>query len=121
MRDLQNEITEFTLAAGRETVTADGDGVDISDFKGNMKMVANYSAGGGASPTYDIKFQDSDDDITYADIPGATLTQITDGGASLQSLSIDTRAVGAFVRAVKTIGGGTPTFDGSIIGLGQKV
>lgn len=117
--DLDNELAHVSLAAGREGTTNDGDGVDISKYKGNLKVIANYDAGEGTDPTLDIKLQDSDDDITYADITDKAFAQIIDA-ASLQSLSLDTRAIRQFVRAEKTVGGtDTPTFDGSVVFIGQ--
>jgi len=115
------------LPAARAITTANGTGVDISNFQGRIKLLLSSDAGGGSSPTMDVTLEDSDDDgagDAYAallDVDGVAVafTQVTDGGAALQEVHIATRSTKAFVRAVETIGGGSPTFDRSLVGVGK--
>ena len=122
--DLENELVDFSLDAGRFITTANGVGVNVSSFIGKLKAMLNFGAGGGTTPTLDVKIQDSADstdgsDGTWADVTGLTFTQVIDA-ASLQSIAIDTRAVRKWIRTVKTITGTSPTFDGAVTVVGQK-
>lgn len=120
MIDLDNELEEINLMGGRFTATGNGDGVDVSGYQGKLKATLNFSAGGGTdSPTMDVKIQDSADDITYADVSGLTFAQVTDGAAAFESIAIDTRGVRKWIRAVRTIAGTNPTFDGATSAVGQ--
>ena len=119
MIDLQNELTELSLAAGRYTTTVNGTGIDLQGYQGKVKAMLNFGAGGGTTPTLDVKIQDSADNSTFADVSGLTFTQVVDA-ASLQSMAIDTRSVRRYVRVVLTISGSSPTFDGSVTTVGQK-
>jgi len=119
MIDLHNELTNLSLAAGRSTVTANDTGVDLQGYQGKLKVMLNYAGGGGTSPTLDVKIQDSADNSTFADVTGLAFTQVT-ATASLQSMAVDTRAVRRYIRTVRTLGGSSPTFDGSITAVGQK-
>lgn len=122
--DLENELVEANLDAGRFITTANGTGIDVSSFIGKLKLILNFGAGGGTTPTMDVKIQESSDstdgsDGTWADVSGATFTQVIDA-ASLQSIAIDTRGVKKWIRTVKTITGTSPTFDGAVTFVGQK-
>lgn len=109
------------VAPARKTATANGSGIDIRDYVGDLKVVLSSSAGGGTAPTLDVKLQDSDSSGgTYADISGAAFTQVTGAAASTQSLTIDADAVKQFIRAVITIAGTSPTFDMALVAVGVK-
>lgn len=122
IKDIQNELTQFELFGGqRLTVTGNGTGVNVSDYNGVLKLVLSFGAGGGTSPTLDVKIQDSADDSTYADLsPAKAFTQVTDAAASFQTLGLDTRSVRKFIRAVATLTGTSPTFDGAVVAIGSK-
>jgi len=118
------EIKRFATAAllpgARRTASGNGSGVDVRDYVGAAKVVLISSAGGGATPTLDVKIQDSDDNSTFADVSGAAFTQVTDAAASLQELHLNLDSVKRYIRAVATIAGTTPTFDGGVILIGQS-
>lgn len=121
--DLDNELVEASLDAGRFTTTANGVGIDVSAYQGKLKATLNFDAGAGTTPTMDVKIQESSDstdgsDGTWADVSGLTFTQVIDA-ASLQSIAIDTRAVKKWIRTVKTITGDSPIFDGAVTVVGQ--
>ncbi|HET7616032.1 MAG TPA: hypothetical protein VFK27_03660, partial [Bacillales bacterium] len=59
-----------------ETVTASGNGASLAiGPTGVFEVEVETSGVSGTSPTLDLKFQESDDDVNYADILG--LPQIT--------------------------------------------
>ena len=117
--DVHNELLALNLIAGTYTANADGVGVDLQGYQGALKVILNSGAGGGTSPTLDIKIQDSADNSVFADVSGKVFTQVT-GVASIQSLAIDTRAVRRYIRAALTITGTSPTFGLAITAVGQK-
>ena len=117
--DVHGELIAASLAAGTYTVNADGVGVDLQGYQGALKVILNSGAGGGTSPTLDIKIQDSADNSVFADVSGKVFTQVT-GVASIQSLAIDTRAVRRYIRTVLTITGTSPSFGLAITAVGQK-
>ena len=117
--DVHGELLASNLIAGTYTADANGAGADLQGYQGVLKIVLDSGAGGGTTPTLDVKIQDSTDNLTFADVSGKVFTQVTDS-ASIQSLAIDTRAVRRYIRAVLTIGGSTPTFGLAAIVVGQK-
>ena len=118
--DVHNELLASNLIAGTYTVNADGAGVDLQDYQGVLKVILNSGAGGGTTPTLDAKIQDSADNSAFADIPDKVFGQVTDAGASIQFLGIDTRTVKRYIRVALTIGGTTPTFGLAVTAVGQK-
>lgn len=118
--DLNNELTVIEiLAPAVKTASANGTGVDLQGYQGNLKLMLSSAAGTGTSPTMDVKIQDSADNSTFADVAGLTFAQVINA-ASLQSLAVDSRAVRRYIRAVETIGGTTPSFTRSLLAVGQK-
>ncbi len=108
------------IAARTSTVTATG--VDVSDYIGSIAIVQDVGTVSGTTPTLDGKLQDSADDSSYADVSGASFTQVT-ASNSKQVIHVDTRALRKYVRYVGTIDGTTPSFamGVSIIGLKATV
>ena len=108
------------IAPARKTATANGSAFDIHDYDGRYAITLTSSAGGGTSPTLDVKIQDSADGSTgWADLSGATFTQVTDAADSTETITIDTDTAKAYIRVVLTITGTSPTFDLGVIGFGQ--
>ena len=113
-------VTEL-LATATNTTTATGSAVDIHNFDGRYGIILTSSVGTGTTPTLDVKVQDSDDGSTgWADVSGATFTQITDAADSTEFITIDTDATKAYIRIVGTIGGTTPSFSFGVVGVGQE-
>jgi hypothetical protein len=109
------------LPAVRVTATGNGDAVDLTDYEGDMACTLMSSAGGGTSPTLDVKIQDSADGSTsWADISGATFTQVTDGADAHETIIVKSNACKRYVRAVKTVTGTSPTFDCGLTAVGFK-
>ena len=118
--DVHGELIAASLAAGTYTADATGAGMDLQGYQGVLKVILNSGAGGGTTPTLDAKIQDSADNSAFADIPGKVFGQVTDAGASIQFLGIDTRTVKRYIRITLTIGGTSPTFGLAIVAVGQK-
>jgi hypothetical protein len=78
---------------------------------GDSTVIIAYltvTAASGASPTLNVKFQDSSDNgTTWWDIAGTTFTQAT--GATTQVV-VATRGFAGEIQPVITIGGTTPSF-----------
>ena len=118
--DVHGELLASNLIAGTYTADANGVGADLQGYQGVLKIVLDSGAGGGTTPTLDVKIQDSADNSTFADVLGKVFTQVTGASASIQSLAIDTRAVRRYIRAVLTIAGTSPTFGLAVVVVGQK-
>ena len=117
--DVHGELLASNLIAGTYTADANGAGADLQGYQGVLKIVLDSGAGGGTTPTLDVKIQDSADNSSFTDVVGKTFVQVTTI-ASLQSLGIDTRAVRRYIRAVLTITGTSPTFGLAVVATGQK-
>lgn len=115
--DILTLLNLFPTAA--RTATANGTGVDLQQYSGDVAVVLDSAAGTGTSPTLDVKLQDSADNSTFADITGATFTQVINA-ASQQKIVVNKDAARRYVRAVATIGGTTPSFTFSVNAVGVK-
>jgi len=108
------------LAPAALTETTNGTGVDVSLYEGRAAAIIHSAAGTGTTPTMNVKLQTcSTVDGTYADISGATFTEIDDtAGGAIELISFDVSAAEAYVRAVATIAGTTPSFTCSCAFVG---
>ena len=101
------------LGADSRSASANGTGFDLqgsNDAEGEAIVILDSEAGSGTSPTLDVKLQDSANNSDWSDISGKTFTQVTDGGAGFEKISINCNDVRRSVRAVATLGGTTPAF-----------
>jgi hypothetical protein len=101
------------LGADSRNASANGTGFDLqgsNDAEGEAIVILDSEAGSGTTPTLNVKLQDSADNSSWADITGKTFTEVTDGGAGFQKISINTNDVRRYVRAVGTLGGTSPVF-----------
>jgi hypothetical protein len=98
---------------GTKTATATGTAIPIDEYSGVIAYL-NITAASGTTPTLDIKFQDSPDNVTFHDIPSAAFTQAITTGT--QRLSVT--PAGRYIRAVATITGTTPSFTFDIQAAG---
>lgn len=113
-------LPSLSLIPGQAiAASANGTGVDVKDFIGNLQILLDAGAGTGTTPTLDIKLQDSPDNTTFADLAGKAFTQVTTV-ASRQQMVLDTNACNRYVRAVATVGGTTPSFPISVQAVGVK-
>ena len=107
----------FPTAA--RTATANGTGVDLNDYEGDIAIMIDSDAGTGTAPTLDVKIQDSADNSAFADVTDATFTQITTT-AGRQKIVVNSDSSARYVRAVATITGTTPSFTFSVNAVGIK-
>ena len=117
--DVHGELLVSSLAAGTYVASGNGAGIDLQGYQGVLKIVLDSGAGGGTTPTLDVKIQDSTDNSSFTDVVNKAFAQVG-AGASLQSLGIDTRGVKRYIRAVLTITGTSPTFGLAVVATGQK-
>ena len=97
--------------------------VDVQQWVGQALAILSSAALTGTTPTFAIRLEQSKDGSTgITDVPAGAFTQISDAGASLQSLPIDIDKCDRFIR-VTGVEGGTVT-GGSIavvmVGMQQQ-
>ena len=124
MSVIQQNLEKLTVVAGVATAavtsTATSSAIDVLEYDGDVMLILDSAAGGGSSPTLDIKVTESDaSGGRYTDLSGATFTQVT-GSASMQTLAINKDECKLFIKIVQTIGGSSPTFTFSINLVGLK-
>ena len=113
--------TELEAADTFSSGANDGTGVDVSGLTGQVAVVLSATSAAGTSPTLDVKLQTSATaDGTYADISGATFTQVTDAADSTETITLDIDSIDTdFIRCVGTVGGtSSPSFEYSVVLLG---
>ncbi len=108
MRDLKNNI-DLAPSIAPATYNADADGTGV-DLKGFMAAVIAFHPGTITDGTHAPKIQESDDDVTYTDVPA------DDQEGTLSNLATDTlqrvgykggkRYVKAFVTVTPGVTGG---------------
>jgi len=112
MRSVYDAIKAlFTIRPVTATATQTGSAVDTKGYN-SAAVVLEVGAVSGTTPTLDVKIQECDTSGgTYADISGATFTQVTATGSS-QILRIEGLGTSRkrYLRAVGTITGTTPSF-----------
>ena len=124
MSVIQQNLEKLTVVAGVATAavtsTATSSAIDLLEYDGDVLLILDSAAGGGSSPTLDIKLTEcATTGGTYTDLSGATFTQVT-GSASMQTLAINKDECKRFIKIVQTIGGSSPTFTFSINLIGLK-
>ena len=105
--------TKTVVAIASQSITSATDtnssGIDLSEFKGWVKIVVNAGTFTGASPAMDIDIQESSDDGSsdaYADVTGASFTQITTSNdAQLHVARLLPSAVERYIRIQATSSG----------------
>lgn len=94
---------------------------ESADYASNrFTAILDSDAGGGSSPTLNVKLQVQYDGTNFVDVPSGAFTQVTTV-ASVQSKVFDN--VGAMFRFAITIGGtGTPNFTVGLylVGVGGE-
>jgi hypothetical protein len=108
-------ITVNVVEAQSAAATVTSAGVDIRDFSGPVLIVQNGGLGTG---TLDGKIQDSADNVTFADIPGAVFAQ-KGTAAGVLSTVVLSQTVRRYVRYVGTIVTGPQLVSVSLSGFRQ--
>lgn len=116
--------TPLQLAAPiARTSTLTGTAIDLLDYEGEGLFILNAAlATAGTTPTLDCKLQHcATSGGTYADITGATYTQVTDAaGAGMQALSLNVSNLERYVKIIGTIAGANASFDFTASFVGFK-
>lgn len=127
----QDELLRLTGSTNNpvETITTTANGTGA--YYGPNRTVPMYlmvsGAVTGTSPTLDVKFQDSVDGVTYADMGVSfaqvttTMNVVTGSLADFPKRAITTTATRPYVRVVKTLGGTSPSFVGLAVLHGPAV
>lgn len=104
------------------TATDNGPAVNVSEFTGNGYVILNSSATGGPGQTSDVKLQHSDDGTNNWSDADVAFAQVTNAGASFQSLYVSLDGLKKFVRVVNTLAGSSPTvtFGVAVVGDQQR-
>lgn len=98
------------IAAQTSTVTSSG--FDTLGYDGQLQVIQSVGTVSGTTPTLNGKIQHSIDNGStdpFADITGATFTQVTASNAT-QAITLDRNATKRYIRVVGTIAGTTPSF-----------
>lgn len=94
------------------TASLTGTAFDTIDYEGICRVIqVAATPTAGSSPTWDGKITScATSGGTYADVPGATFTQVTSTG-NVQGIAIDLSKCERFLKYVGTLGGtSTPTY-----------
>ena len=98
--------------SGAQTIT--GTGFDRQGYLSALLVAKNGAASGApTSYTIDAKIQDSADNTTFADLTGASITQITADNTD-QTKAIDLSGAKRYIRVVVTVtfvGGTSPKVE----------
>lgn len=100
---LDRQVGQIVVPLAALAATQTGPSVDFGKAGVGKSITVNVhaTAVSGTSPTLDCKLQDSADDVTYADITGASTTQITAAGNRVFAGYTTKR----YVQVVATLGG----------------
>ena len=98
------------------TENCTGANVGASPYQG-IKAIVYVPEADDAADTLDIHFEDSPDDVTYTDIEGGAMTQITGTTSAAVYEFVLPPWTGPYLRAVCTVAGTTPDFGAVEIGL----
>ena len=121
--NLLSRVTDVVLMAPAvRTATTNGAAVDVTDYEG-VGLVLLTSTAEASTGTMDLSLQDSDDGSTnfntITPLDGAW-TQVTNAGTSQQARRYDISGCKKFIRAVQTVGGGSPSATASVSFIGTK-
>ena len=96
--------------------TNGGLSVDMIDADGRCFVVQTIGAVGGTSPSQTGKIQESSDNSTWTDIPGAVFAAVT-ASNNLQTIVFDRTK--RYLRHFRTTTGTTPSFILSVL-IGEQ-
>lgn len=113
-------VTLLSLSANDVVAaSADRTGIDLQDYEGDITAILDAEAG-GASITYAVKIQDSDDNASFSDVSGLAFTTTAANTALRETLTINSDQVKRYIRASITVAGGTGTGAVSVSALAAK-
>jgi hypothetical protein len=123
MLDPKNELTISELVScDVRTSTLTGTAFDLKDYIGNVAITLISDQGtGNANNTLDCKIQSSSTSGgSYADVSGATFTQVTGSAGNTETISVDTRSCSRYIKLIGTMGGTSPSYAFGAIITGRK-
>ena len=114
------ELKTSLVPPARHITTANGTGIDVSEFQDMIKLVLLVQSVSGAGRTLDIEITDG---LTlggsYASLsPAVNFVQITTTDSE-QELDIYVDRARPFIRAEMTIAGSTPIFEVALAVIGR--
>lgn len=89
----------LNAVSAANTAAATSSGVDLTAYEGVISIVVQT---GAITGTLDGKIQDSADNSSFADVTGATFTQVT-AANKVAALALDTRNVRRYIKYVGTV------------------
>jgi len=117
MRDIKNNLDGIsTIDPDSYTATTNGSGVDLRDFDGAMVMFqAGTISTGIGNETYIPSMEESDDNSNFSAVAASDLE-----GALVDMTANSVQRIGykgakRYIRAVLTIGGGSPSINASVL------
>ena len=119
MRSLQQATTSRVTVSTARTASYSGTAFDTIDYDGTGKVVMDVGTVSGTTPTCDFKLTESDTSGgTYADITGATASQITATG--VREIAYDVAKAKRWIKVLGTIAGTSPSFAVAELFVGFK-
>lgn len=91
---------QLTGALDTITVTGSGTGVDFTDTTASAGAQVFLQVTDFTGTNIDIKIQDSDDDISYADVTGLAFTSVTAAHSFERKATTNTTDIGRYMRYV---------------------
>jgi len=117
LNDLKNQaLIGVSVYPASVNDTNGGLSVDMIDADGRCFVVQSIGAVGGTSPSQTGKIQESSDNSTWTDIPGAVFAAVT-ASNNLQTIVFDRTK--RYLRHFRTTTGTTPSFILSVL-IGEQ-
>lgn len=111
---MKNVIVSIAPSA-EVTATGNGAAVDVTPYIGKGLLHLDSSATDAAGKTLNVKIQHSADGTTNWTDTGIAFDQVDDTAASRQTIEVDVDGFKAYIRAVDTMAGATPTVIRSVV------
>lgn len=114
-----DKLSHFTLLA-TTTITATGNqaSVDVAELDGEIQVILNATATGGAH-TLTFRIEESADNSTFTAVTGGTFTAIANA-ASKQILTLNVSDLQRYIRLSCSAATGTPSSSVTCNGFGTK-
>jgi len=110
-----NLTTVQSIAPGSHIIAAayslEGTAVEVLGYSVVVNLVSGTNGGGG---TVDVKVQDSDDNVTFADVASGAFTQVTEANDNATYEKAYT-GLKRYLRAVSTVAGAACVFGVNIV------
>jgi hypothetical protein len=117
------DVTDILPILAASDITANNTGttpIDLSQYDGQVFIVADVGAGTGSGRTLDLVLQHSDASGSgFANVTGGAFTQVGTS-ASLQKKVFDVSGFKRYVRLVATIAGSSPSYPISVNAYATK-